>query len=176
MADPLLPALSIQDVSVQADRQQCKLIPTSEAKKTKKDATPWPVMQNEETALKEAKRRCHRTQPTEVQYLGQLVLIFGHYKWLLENDVGYANLVDKHVKEVRTHGHKVDIQERWLKDYLLKYVNHFPQPTSTPAPTGLVPSKVSRTNKCISGIGFTKTYRPTCSLVGPRAKAGRGSS
>ncbi|XP_066289249.1 uncharacterized protein [Branchiostoma lanceolatum] len=93
MADPLLPALSIQDVSVQADRQQCKLIPTSEAKKTKKDATPWPVMQNEETALKEAKRRCHRTQPTEVQYLGQLVLIFGHYKWLLENDVGYANLL-----------------------------------------------------------------------------------
>ncbi|XP_066266583.1 uncharacterized protein [Branchiostoma lanceolatum] len=92
MTDPLLPALSIKDVSVQEDRQQCKLIPAPEAKKTKKDTTPWPVMQNEETALQEAKRRCHRTKPTEVQYLGQLVLIFGHYrnktfKWLLENDV-----------------------------------------------------------------------------------------
>ncbi|XP_066289264.1 uncharacterized protein [Branchiostoma lanceolatum] len=116
MADPLLPALSIQDVSVQADRQQCKLIPTSEAKKTKKDATPWPVMQNEETALKEAKRRCHRTQPTEVQYLGQLVLIFGHYKWLLENDVGYANLVDKHVKENCTGKGRANLDQvtTWL--------------------------------------------------------------
>ncbi|CAH1233518.1 Hypp772 [Branchiostoma lanceolatum] len=81
------------------------------------------------------------------------------------------HLVDEHVKKVRTHGHKVDIQERWLKDYLLKYVNHFPQPTSTPAPTGSVPSKVSRTNKCISGISSTRNYRPTSSLAQPTSES-----
>ncbi|CAH1233520.1 Hypp774 [Branchiostoma lanceolatum] len=162
MADPLLPVLSINDESVQADRQQCKLFPTPEAKKIKaetragkRDTSPWPVMEKEDTALQEAKRRCRRTQPTEIQYLGQLVLIFGHYvnktfKWLLENDVGYAKyLVDKHMKEVRACGHKVDIRDRWLKDYLLKYVNYFPQVSSHLA---------ANIDSCTYGIGPFKSF------------------
>jgi hypothetical protein len=58
------------------------------------DVSLW----NEDTALQEAKGRvmAHGVpNPTEKQYLGQLIITFGKYchcsfKWLLENDVGYV--------------------------------------------------------------------------------------
>ncbi|XP_078619206.1 uncharacterized protein LOC144886446 isoform X3 [Branchiostoma floridae x Branchiostoma japonicum] len=96
-----MPALCIKDTSVVANRQQCKLVPTEDAKAAQKVprsslSVPQAFME-EKTALQEAKRRCRQysAQPSEVQYLGQLVLTFGQYsnktfKWLLENDVSYV--------------------------------------------------------------------------------------
>ncbi|XP_035660467.1 uncharacterized protein LOC118405149 [Branchiostoma floridae] len=142
MADRLLPALCIKDKSVVAKRQQCILVPTDAAREAlkvpKKSLSVPPACMEEKTALQEAKRRCRQysAQPTEVQYLGQLVLTFGKYtnktfKWLLENDVGYVKfLVDKHLKDVRNTARKVEVRDRWLKDSLLKYVNHFPPVSS----------------------------------------------
>ncbi|KAK7096051.1 hypothetical protein V1264_005397 [Littorina saxatilis] len=66
-----------------------------------KNATRPPTAPNceciEETAIERAKRQCHQwtSTPSEVQYLGQLRLIFGQYscktfRWMLENDMGYV--------------------------------------------------------------------------------------
>ena len=53
---------------------------------------------NEDTELQEAKGKVMAhgvSNPTEKQYLGQLIITFVKYchcsfKWLLENDVGYV--------------------------------------------------------------------------------------
>ena len=105
--DPLLPKLRIYNASIPPDRHQCNLRCTKAAIVYQKEnpagssKTPKPAdvrLWKEETALEEAKGRVMATgvpSPTEQQYLGQLLVIFGKYchcsfKWLLENDVGYV--------------------------------------------------------------------------------------
>ncbi|XP_059210103.1 uncharacterized protein LOC131988962 [Centropristis striata] len=132
--DTLLPALNIHDTSLPAERQQCVLAASKAAKAQKGRGQVCPRddgMRDPKTAFDEAKSRCGVPRPTEAQYLGQLVLTFGRYtgrtfKWLVENDVGYVKyLVDRHVKESQ-RPEKRGINEEWLKDSLLKYVELFP--------------------------------------------------
>ncbi|TWW67132.1 hypothetical protein D4764_02G0001730 [Takifugu flavidus] len=82
------------------------------------------------TACDEAKRRCRLVtqNPSEVQWMGQLILTFGKYRgkifqWLVENDVGYIKyIVDRHVKE-KQRPERGPINDEWIKDYL----QFFPQ-------------------------------------------------
>ncbi|TWW67135.1 hypothetical protein D4764_02G0001760 [Takifugu flavidus] len=82
------------------------------------------------TACDEAKRRCRLVtqNPSEVQWMGQLILTFGKYRgkifqWLVENDVDYIKyIVDRHVKE-KQRPERGPINEEWIKDYL----QFFPQ-------------------------------------------------
>nr|XP_017209817.2 uncharacterized protein LOC108181756 isoform X1 [Danio rerio] len=134
--DPLLPTLSIVDTSVPQDRQQCFLKASKDAKTlaSRNRCFEWNTSQDKKTACEEAKKRCQHITcaPSEVQYLGQLILNFGKYngqsfKWLVENDVGYIKYVlDLHIKERRHQGRKEGPGE-YIKDLLLQYVQLFPQ-------------------------------------------------
>ncbi|CAM4514945.1 unnamed protein product [Leuciscus chuanchicus] len=83
--------------------------------------------------MSSAKRKCQpiTSTPTEVQYLGQINLIFGKYndqsfKWLVEKDVGYIYVLDLDIKECRQPDRKPSHGD-WMKDLLLRYVQIFPQ-------------------------------------------------
>ncbi|KAL0963393.1 hypothetical protein UPYG_G00305780 [Umbra pygmaea] len=134
--DNLLPDLRLVDPRLPADRQQCLLIASKEAKAHQgRNLFAGPQdhrLRDPETAFDEAKRRCGLERPTEVQYLGPLVLTFGRYtgrtfRRLVENDVGYIEyLLDRHVKESRQPERRATINDEWVKDSLLKYVEFFP--------------------------------------------------
>ncbi|KAL0963544.1 hypothetical protein UPYG_G00307770 [Umbra pygmaea] len=89
-------------------------------------------LRDPETAFEDAKRRCGLERPTEVQYLGQLVLTFGRYtgrtfRWPVENGAGYVRyLIDRHVKESRQLERLAAFNDEWVKYSLLKYVELFP--------------------------------------------------
>ncbi|XP_041941359.1 uncharacterized protein LOC121704885 [Alosa sapidissima] len=131
--DPLLPVLEILDTSVPVERQQCMLRASKEAKAAQgKSLSVNKLLREPKTAYREAKKRCHIDNPTEAQYLGQLVLTFGWYfgrsfKWLVENDVGYIKYVlDRHLEETQDPKRKTPINDGWLKDSLMSYVTLFP--------------------------------------------------
>ncbi|KAG1928983.1 hypothetical protein F2P79_023205 [Pimephales promelas] len=120
--------------SVPRERQQCLLKATKEAKAYKPcQTTDDRDLRDEKKAYNKAKERCRlvTSTPTEVQCLGQLIITFGKYngksfKWLVENDDGYIKYVlDRHVKECR-HPDNIAINDRWIKDYLLRYVQLLP--------------------------------------------------
>ncbi|XP_038071853.1 uncharacterized protein LOC119740580 [Patiria miniata] len=140
--DKLLPKFRINDSSVRPDRQQCVLKCTRAAveyQRKKRDPTPSAadsILWDERTALVGARRRANARgvpNPTEQQYLGQLVITFGKYthctfQWLLENDVGYVKyLVDKHIKETHNRAREVPIRDGWVKDLLWRYAESFRQ-------------------------------------------------
>ncbi|ROL45606.1 hypothetical protein DPX16_17722, partial [Anabarilius grahami] len=133
--DPLLPNLQIVDTTVPKDRQQCLLKASKEAKSLASYNIRYEksTVLDKRTACEEAKKRCWAvtSTPSEVQYLGQLHLNFGKYngqsfKWLVENDVGYINLLDLHIKEC-CHPDRKASQGDWVKDLLLRYVQLHPQ-------------------------------------------------
>ncbi|XP_077083731.1 uncharacterized protein LOC143736855 isoform X4 [Siphateles boraxobius] len=134
--DPLLLALCILDTSVPQDRQQCLLKATKEAKAYKpSQTTDNSELRDEKASYNKPKKRCRliTSTPKEVQCLGQLIITFGKYngksfKWLVENDFGYIKYVlDRHVKESRQPERRAIANDKWVKDYLLNYVQLLPR-------------------------------------------------
>lgn len=105
--DELLPDLRIHSFDVRVSRQQSSLRATRRAIEWQKSGKSSEAIGSNDTALwqedsatEEARRRVIELgfpNPSEKQFLGKLVMIFGKYrhctfKWLLENDVGYIKL------------------------------------------------------------------------------------
>lgn len=98
-----LPRLTIHDSTIRPDRQQCVLRASPVALEFCKGHAHSQKQQNpalceEQSALDEAKHILGAKgipDPTEKEYIGQLVITFGEYsyssyKWSLENEVGYT--------------------------------------------------------------------------------------
>ena len=97
-----LPRLTINDTSIRPDRQQCSLRASRAAVQFSRGHAQTSLniaLCSETSAIEEAKRITKENlgvpNPTEKEYLGQLILNFGKYsnctfKWMLENDVGYV--------------------------------------------------------------------------------------
>ncbi|TWW60999.1 hypothetical protein D4764_05G0010890 [Takifugu flavidus] len=123
--DPLMPSLCILDTSVPQDRQQCILKASKEVRDQSKPHQPTDEWTEIHNRLSSAKRRCRLVtqNPSEVQWMGQLILTFGKYRgksfqWLVKNDVGYIKyIVDRHVKE-KQWPERGPINDEWVKDYL----------------------------------------------------------
>ncbi|XP_076841988.1 uncharacterized protein LOC143486080 [Brachyhypopomus gauderio] len=134
------PRVRVVNPNAPARRQQAILMATKEARlyREKKTTFPMPPRQllDQSTALVHAEKLAHADgihAPSHQLCLGKLVLPFGQYEhapfhWLVENDVGYMKyLVDKHRAEVTNPLRKAEIQNHWIKDYLVEYAESFPQ-------------------------------------------------
>ncbi|KAL0961596.1 hypothetical protein UPYG_G00354600 [Umbra pygmaea] len=117
--DNLLPAIRIVKTSLPAERQQRHLNASREAKAQQRRSQ---FAQPQDHRLRDPK-----TAFEEVPG-GSWCFTFGLYtgrtfRWPVENDVG---LIDRHVKESLQLERRAAINEEWVKDSLLKYVELVP--------------------------------------------------